>query len=68
VIGTHAIDPGINLVGIDVETGVEFGTSLSDAVSLPGKTVPALGLGLLVLRERSRLCHGHSIACRQRGR
>jgi hypothetical protein len=44
-VSADAVDPGINLIGVDIEAGGERGLGLRDALGFPGEAVAALGLG-----------------------
>jgi len=46
VIGTDAVYPGIDVVGIDVKAAIQFGTGLVDAFGLRGEAAVPLGLDL----------------------
>ncbi len=49
-IRAQTVDPGVHLIGIDVETGIQLGPGLGDAFGFPGETVQPLGFGLDVRR------------------
>ena len=48
MIGADAVDPGIDVVGIDIEARIEFGTGRGDALGFPGQASLPLGLGFWV--------------------
>jgi hypothetical protein len=48
VIGSDAVDPGIDFVGIDIDACIEFSTRLGYALSLPEAAALSLVLGLPV--------------------
>ena len=65
MFGADAVDPGIHIVGIDIQAGVEFGAGLGDALGLPGDAAPPLSLSLNGINNRCSLGHGDKIRRRR---
>jgi hypothetical protein len=65
MIGAEAINPGINLVGIDIKASINFSTGLRDAFGFPSQASLPLGLSLDVIVNTRGLGHALNIGHRQ---
>lgn len=61
MVGADAVDPSVDVIGVDVEACGEGGISLGDPFGLPGQTVPALGGGFLLAGQWGGLRHHSTI-------
>jgi hypothetical protein len=62
MIGADAVDPGINVFGVDIQAGGEGGLGRGDALGFPGEAGFSLCLGLGVISNGGWLCHLVDIA------
>ena len=65
VISADTIDPGVDVIGVDIEASGEGGLGRGDAFGFPGEASFPLGLGLDVVSNGYGLGHGVNIGqCR----
>lgn len=63
--GADAVDPGINVISIDIKTCIEFSTRLGDHLGLPHKASKTFGLGLAAGDNGCRLDHDGNVSHRR---